>query len=282
MTAKLAQRKKSLARKIAKARQLARNQDPAYRRDKFMVRMLARTDAIFRPLRAADQGARGLLYLAWKEYQTDGARWRGGGGGGARRVRKSRELRELVESGRLIVTGEKVRTTHFRLPDAEMDALRQMVGLATHSQALPGLDYLLGLRDDHGRPRPGGPWISEAAIGQTEYGHPRAPDIFGFVQDDFLPLLVAGLVSSNSDGDGRVSYRLADDGERLAAQRLERDESAAETFPPDPGEGDKDMRHTYYTERLAERRRLRHARDSDNLSELGSIPLPVCWPGATI
>ncbi len=264
----LAARKRRLADLMEQARRLS-HQAGGTPEDEMLLQVVARTDAIFLPYRRSENASRGALWKARKAFPDRGCRWRAGGGSGAERTRASGRLRALVGSGKLKAYGGKTQISHVRITQGEYDRQRARCGLATLAEVLPALDVFLAAEIEQG-----GPWLSECALAETEYTHPRASHIFGAVQDDMLPLMVAGLVATNSDTAGRAYYSLTPAGQAEARRRADSGEANADAFPPDPAPGDDDALRLYAAIRRAERELLV---DDDEGGEIGDIPLSASW-----
>jgi len=276
----LTERKAALAQKIQQAQQLAHGGKAAQGDDALLLGVLARTDAVFLPYRSADSGSRPILWERRREFFTNGIRSQGAGGSAGARMSASRQLGALRGDGRLILRGGTTKTTHARLSQVEDDRLRRLCGLPTLTAALVALDLLAVLMVEQSKTFLGRSWVGETALGETEYNHPRAAHILGVVQDLFLPLLVAGLVETNSDRDGRGFYGLSDSGKALADDRIETGKADPDACPPEQAAGDDALLRRYAEARTNERDRLRQAKP-ERESEIGDIPLPVCWPAAT-
>jgi len=248
---------------------------------RLLVAILAQSDAVWLPLRAADAGGRATIYQARLDYTSNGCRWQGDGGAGRDRTADCRRLAALESAGRLTRRG-KLKTSHVLL-SADADAiLRRLCGLASFNQVLPALDWLACLLvAGHGRPAPGGPWVSECELCETAYDHPKAGRILGQLQNDLLPLLAGGLLMSNSDCQGRASYALTAEGDALAQTRITSALADPDAFPPDVPPGNEELTALYYRERAAAREELRTA-DPDDPAEIGPCPLPCSWPGAAV
>lgn len=179
--------------------------------DAILVRVLARTDATFLPLRDLRRPRPGNTALARIDYRTGlGVAWVAGGSA-VERSRASRLLADAAATGLVALTGTQSRTSHVTLSEVAESRARALVGLPPLADAVACMrriaDRVAVLS-----------WLAEPALAGTDWGAPKAGEDFMDVEDALLPALTRGWVESNSDIYGRAAYRLT----RIGAAALNR------------------------------------------------------------
>lgn len=252
------------------------------KRDEQLLTILARTDAIFWPIRKHDVPGHVLFCERRWGFPMAGVPWASGALTEGTRKIAQRELEDLA-SAKLVVTFKPraARTLGVKLTDEADDALRRRIGMATYADALPILDELFRLRDDGdgcdglGCGRPGGlPWASEQRLTGVRWGDNANRGHYVLLTEDLFPLLWRGLVASNSSVQGHVWYAPTAAGYELAQERAAA--GLAQDYPPPPPEaGDVGAYDFYHGLRQAEIAAIEAGRPAA-LNEIGDIPLPVC------
>lgn len=224
-----------------------------------LIDVLARTDAIFRPMRKADwvPPAPSNLWEARRRFSSAGVLWRVGGGG-ANRLAGERELVGLQEMSLLVLCG-KAKRSGVRLSETAEIGVRALCGLPLDAHAALCRVVLLteereGLCSEL--------WIAEL----DEYAD--TDDCRNALWETMLlvlPALVRGWVASNSDVQGAVYYYPTPAG--LAAAQL-----PAPALPTNSPKWSEPIGRFYHDQTIAARQRLRTSKPSSP-SEIGECPL---------
>ena len=251
-------------------------------RDEILLTIMAKTDAIFWPIRRNHLPGRVLFYERRRAFLVSGCPWASGVVSEAGRKAAQRELDALRDEGLIRTHNPRgSRTLGVRLTDSADDAMRRKIGLATFADALPYLDELYRRRNDPdgfdgigtgtgGNP----PWASEQALTSVRWGDNERRGAYVRLTRDLYPLLWRGLVVSNSSMLGHVWYGLTATGRKLARQRDESGQARGEYPPPPPAAGDKDALGFYFARQNEEIDKIETGKPK-NSRELGDLPLPV-------
>lgn len=226
-------------------------------RDLTLIRILASTDAVFRPMRSADWTAPGPcnLWEARQRFPTAGVAWTQGGQG---RMAVGRKLTDLATAGmvrlcgagkgrgvRLTQHGDACARALCGLPNDAHKGLNQVALLTEEREGLCSELWLAGLNnytDD-----------CQESLWETTL----------FV----LPALVCRWVLSRSDVHGRVYFQPTSAGLNAASR-------PTSIMPGGLPAYSDEANAAYYEATLAARGRLRTAKPS-NPSEIGQCPLPA-------
>jgi hypothetical protein len=247
------------------------------RRDELLLTILAKTDAVFWPIRKHDVPGRVLFYERRWAFPTAGVPWASGAVSEAGRKAAQREL-EGLQSARLVKTYNPRggRTLGVRLTEGADDAMRRMIGLATYADSLPFLDELYRrLADGDGCNFLGRPWTSEESLTGVRWGDNDNRGYYVLLTQDLYPLLWRGLAESNASSQGHVWYGLTAAGYELARERDEDEQASREYPPPPPEEGDEEAFDFYHDARIEDVKTLEAGSPKDP-REIGQIPMPVC------
>jgi hypothetical protein len=252
-------------------------------RDETLLAILAKTDAVFWPIRNHDTPGRRAFYERRRAFLSAGLPWASGAASEAGRKAAQRELDALRAEGLVKTYNPRgARTLGVRLTGTADDCLRRKLGLATYADALGFLDELYRRREDPdgfdgiGTGTGGGlPWSSEQALTGIRWGDNDKRVYYVLLTEDLLPLLWRGLVESNSSVQGHVWYGLTAEGYELAAGRDETGEACLDYPPPLPEPGDDEAFAFYHDRRREEIDAIESATPKDT-RDLGDIPLPVC------
>jgi hypothetical protein len=182
--------------------------------DALLVRILARTDATFLPIRDHKRPRPGNTALARIDYRhSRGIAWVAGGSA-VDRSKSSRTLADAVAAGLVTVSGSRVRVSHVALTENAERRARALVGLPTLADAIVCARHIA----EHVST---GKWLIEPVLAGTNWGTADADERFMDIEDKLLPALIRGWVESGSDCYGRAAYRLTSDG----AVSLEKNQS---------------------------------------------------------
>jgi hypothetical protein len=245
------------------------------KRDEQLLTILAKTDAVFWPIRKHNVPGRVLFYERRWAFPTAGVPWASGVVSEAGRKAAQRELEALL-SAKLVKTYNPRggRTLGVRLTETADDAMRRMIGLATYADSLPFLDELYHRMDDgDGCNFLGRPWTSEESLTGVRWGDNDNRGYYVLLTEDLYPLLWRGLVESNASVQGHVWYGLTAAGYELASKRADNRQASRE-YPP-PAEGDEDVFDFYHDARMQDVKALETGEPEDS-REIGAIPMPVC------
>ncbi len=247
------------------------------KRDEQLLTILAKTDAVFWPIRKHDVPGRVLFYERRWAFPTAGVTWASGAVSEAGRKAAQRDLEALL-SAKLVKTYNPRggRTLGVRLTEAADDTMRRMIGLATYADSLPFLDELYCRLDDgDGCNFLGRPWTSEESLTGVRWGDNDNRGYYVLLTEDLYPLLWRGLVESNASIQGHVWYGLTAAGYELARERAEDGQASRDYPPPPPAEGDEEAFDFYHDARMQDVKALEAGEPRDS-RELGAIPMPVC------
>lgn len=231
----------------------------------FGVKILAHTDAVFRPVRDCQNS---LWAAAWVErwgFAEQGIRYSPGGTGPADWQQSARNKALLRHHGLLTeFRSGKSRTYRVALTLAGDRYFRMVVDQPHYTlEFLAELETLI----PHADATPDG-WIPEETIVRLwgVSGAVEASDRLA-VEDVALPSLIRGFAISNADTKHRVFYQLTESGR------------AALTDPPNEPKWKvrkiAEMEAMYFEERRTARGNLGLARDGEE-RQLGMIPFPAC------
>lgn len=240
-----------------------------------LIEVLARTDAVFIPLRVWEPRTWAQVVVERRRaFDKTGIRW-GWGGTPAERQEASRSLAILARQELVRRYGRGERMTAIRLTDKGEREARRLAGLPCFSAAV-------ALVLEVARLEPGSPWGPGHGLAETElvghaWGETKDPDIralFVAVEDQALPALIRRWLFSNSTGCGQLFYRLGDNGCELLAESP--DLEAPEWAQPLKGEitdaADGALRGRYF-ERLEDALARLRAAKPDEPRDIGEIPL---------
>ncbi len=234
--------------------------------DEQLIRILAQTDAIFRPMRAADwtPPAPSNIWEARQRFSEGGVTSSTGGGGEARRKASQRTVDELASTGLLVLCGDK-RRVGVRLTEAGEVGVRSLCGL-------PGLDEShrvlrqiieLSAKADDGQSlcREFWLWGVSNYSGDTKADANEAWEISLLLASS----LCRGWIESSSDIHGRACYSATKAGRAAAKQ-------PAPSLPRELPEWSEPAGRKYHDETIAARQRLRSASPTTP-GEIGQCPL---------
>jgi len=200
--------------------------------DAVLVRILAATDAIWKPMRQADWGqpTPTVLYEHRKQFTSKGLPWHSGNPTEAGRKAEQRILEGLA-SAELVTLHGRERRAAVRLTEQGDILARALVGLGNVDAGHCSLCEVLRLQN---------PIASELWLAGLD-NYAATDDCrreLVIVQDLMLPALWRGWVESNSDCFGRAYYWATDRGREMArlpepvlpANLPPMDEDAAEMY----------------------------------------------------
>lgn len=232
--------------------------------DTLLVRILAETDALWRPMRAADWvgDAAGVLHERRQRYATAGVQL-----DQPDRTIRSRmpflRLLDAMQASGLLTHQSHDKRHHAKLTDTGEVIARRLVGGPELDEAHALLRRLVALEVD----TPHGRLCSELWLANARnYGPPQATTAICEVEFIVLPALAREFAVSRSDMHGRVWYLATPAGRAFAA-------GPAPIMPPDLPEPSGDACDLYHDVLLAARAALRDA-EPDAPGELGYVPLP--------
>jgi len=198
-----------------------------------IVRILARIDAVFLPMRKWKRPLPGNTSAARANYRAGlGVLWVAGGSA-LERTRLSRVLADAKAAGLVTVLGSAARVSHVALSEGAEARARALVGLPSLQEAVACARQIA--QDTAGATWP---WLIETVPAFTSWGEAGASSRFMDLEDTLLPALVRGWVDSNSDSHGRVAYRLTDEGAAALAGR--------QSWPAAEVEYDGELAEAYY------------------------------------
>ena len=229
-----------------------------------LIRLLAQTDAIFRPLRLMDWNVPGPgnLWEARQQFKVSGVQINSGGGQ-ADRKSIQRLLDVLVSDGLLIKSGSG-KSAGFKLSDAGETRSRSLCGLPSLADSHRYLIKVIDLEreTDHGCLTPEYLLLGATNYEQTDDFTVRIFDLEMFL----LPALVHGWLDARSDLHGRTYFSAKALGQQIAT-----------SFPPSSPANlpsyDDAANDLYLSTRRKYREELRTAKPK-NPSEIGDCPLP--------
>lgn len=234
--------------------------------DAVLVRILAATDALWKPMRRADWGSFSIptvLYEHRKRFASAGVASHSGATTEAGRKADQRTSEALASSGLLTLHGRERRVA-ARLTEKGDILARALAGLANVEAGYLSVCEVLRLESPGEWP---GPMASELWLAGLD-SYANSDDCrheLHAVQELALPALWRGWLESGSDIEGRVWYHATDQGRAVA--KLPKPE-----LPADLPTMDNHAADLYDAEVIAIRERLRHTAP-DHCNELGCIPL---------
>jgi hypothetical protein len=243
-------------------------------RPEILIDALAKADALFAPTR---RGNRAAIAERRAAYPHRGIPWASRGTSEAARKAAQRDLEALRLAGRVKVYKSRGRAIGIALTEAAEDDCRRRCGLATFGDVLGLVDELARrVEDPDGADWGGWAWTPETALAGCEWGDKENAWRLAILADDVAPLLLRGLVASNSSAQGHTWYRLTRRGMTLAAERVA-DGLAVPFEHADPPAGEPEALDFYRACHRDELARLRTAQ-ADAMGEIGPVPLPVAMP----
>lgn len=245
--------------------------------EKILMTILAKTDAVFWPIRNHNISGRVLFYERRREFMECGLPWASGETSEAGRKAAQRDLEALASAGKVLVFKGRERTLGVRLSEKADDDIRRMICLATLADALMVLDELYRrLNDGDVCDFVGKAWTSEQSLTGIEWGDHEQRWHYVRLTENVYPLLWRGLVESNASIRGHVWYRLTDAGLKLAQERVKNGQSRRQ-YPPKQRTNkqfDETARRFYLDEQRREIDALESDKPKDH-NDLGEIPMPV-------
>lgn len=238
-----------------------------------LLSILASVDALFSPYR----GPRGSVGRAGasdlrRRYREFGLPW---GMGGNDRDRKAgqRELNELERSGRLVINRAGGKAVHVRLSDSEDDAMRKAVCLDTFHTSLDLLDHFGELIEKgFGYESQKCTWIRETTLWNSAIDapmdNPTDGKDLGRLEEWAFPLLVRGLLVSNSDLEGRAWYSMTPAGVSLLGRA--KDKAKVLSAPRNPSES-----RRAYLDYFNNFRSDLTSLEPETPGEIGPVPMPA-------
>lgn len=181
--------------------------------DRILTRLAAAIDAIFLPVRRWDGAFPANVQAARRAYPGSGIRWESGEAGAAERKAAERDLAALVARGLIRVRRPHGRSVGVALTDRGDQVVRAIVGLPGVEASLAFVAAVMARAPDvplseHVISLYGRGWVCETDMNEGRgYGDGRQNELVA-IEDRGLPALVRGWLESNSDGAGRVWYRV--------------------------------------------------------------------------
>jgi hypothetical protein len=181
-----------------------------------LIRLCAKTDAIFSPIRNWTEGIGQRVYLVQKNFQTYGVAWASRERAVASRKAIERSLKTLVGNDSIQVAKPKSgeRTLYVRLLDAGDKQARAICDLPSLADAIELMQKMVAF-DNHPDQCVDGEWVSDLSlIGQSQFDAVDESNRVAIFETmlTFYPALWRGLVESTSDLSGRVWWRLTSEG----------------------------------------------------------------------
>jgi len=234
-------------------------------KDKLIVRILAGADGFFLPMRSADWPPPGptTIFEHRTRFQSSGVPWNTGSGSETERKSQQRTLKSLSVDGLIEIFSHR-RRLGVRLSERGDNFARALVGL-------PPVDFchslLCRIIDLESSADGLAPMTSELWLAGIEnYGVADYQLKLWVLEDELLPALCRGWVSSNSDLHGRVYYSATALGRQIA-------QTPPPILPADLPQRNEEAWDLYFSERRGFREKLRSMKP-DHTSEIGYIPLP--------
>jgi len=173
--------------------------------DEVLIRILAMTDSVFIPLRHWIGRAGSNLYCARQAYRARGVPWHSETPEATEQKRRQRTIRALADDSLLGLYRPAVKTLSARLTDRGEGRARALCNLPTLSDSIAMMRRIASLSKRPPRLLTH-KWISEFDLIPVRAGMKGWGRYAAGVEEQLLPVLLRGLVESNSDHDGRVSY----------------------------------------------------------------------------
>jgi hypothetical protein len=235
--------------------------------DAALVRILAATDAVWKPMRQEDwvRPTPTVLYEHRTRFASKGVPWHSGDPTEAGRKASQRTLEDLASAGLLTLHGRERRAA-VRLTEKGDIVARALADLPNVDDAHSSLREVIRLESSGDGQ---GPMASELWLAELP-NYSNNDDCYlelWIVQRLLLPALWRGWIDADSDCCGRVYYSATADGRQLA--KLPPPTLPANLPPPD-----EDAAELYDSEVIAARERLRQAKP-DCAGEIGYLPLPA-------
>lgn len=173
--------------------------------DSELVRLLAQTDALWRPIRTWRRPFPAVVAERREQYRRAGIpATHVSGADDADRQRRSRELRRLEATGFVQFGGQRGQRSHWRLTNAGDWKLRAAVGLPGYSEAMLAYEAIRKLEAIRHEPDDnvcGEHWLCGGLWGpRTVNGRMEKLEVV------LAPLLCRGYVDAWSDSKGCVAY----------------------------------------------------------------------------
>jgi len=227
--------------------------------DAVLVRILALTDAVWKPMRRADwvMPTPTVLYEHRKRFASKGLPWHSADPTEAGRKAQQRTLEDLASLGLVTLHGRERRAA-VRLTERADILARALAGLDNIDAGHFSLCEVLRLHDTMASEL----WLA----GLDNYADTDdCRRELVIVQDSMLPALWRGWLEAGADGHGGVWYWAPDRGREGA-------KLPAPTLPANLPPIDEEAGTLYDAEVIHARERLRYAKP-DCPGELGFIPL---------
>ena len=230
-------------------------------KEQILASVLARTDALFIPIRKPREVCMGQICDMRMSYKATGVSWTSdtvGADDNASQKRVQYVVRKLVSDG-LVTMPKRYR---LKLTELGYQFTRALCGMETIDNAFFVLHQLW---ETEGRHFLDHVWVREDQLNDTAYGSKGYRGVFAWFEELMCPLLVAGLANSNSTREGHVSYALTTDG----ILRLMEEPPEA---PPLPAKSDECL--AYYSNALKQEIAALHSIDPEFHNNVGQIDLP--------
>lgn len=241
-----------------------------------LVDILAKVDAVYRPVRHWGGNTARNVYFARVAYEQEGGIGMRSSGGLTEASRKSnqRGLETIAEEGlvELCRPGDRTKLLGVRLTDRGEAETRALCGLPSLAVAMVALRQLASFGREG--------WVSEEMMaGRPCWGHPDATHELLAVESMLAPAILRKWVDGNSDAKGRVFYRLAPAGVAILASTMDDVEATADH---EDTAFSRRARAFYDRRRTAALLALASG-EPRNANEIGAIPLPDgCPDGVTL
>jgi hypothetical protein len=234
--------------------------------DAVLGRLLAFTDAVWKPLRDADWGrpTPTVLYEYREQFASAGVPWHSGEKSEAGRKADQRTLEALASAGLLTLHGRERRAS-ARLTDQGDLHARALAGLPSIDAAHFVIREVIRLESsgDGFGPMAAEIWVAGVKSTDSERSRLKLIELV----DEAKPALCRGWLETESDCYGRVYYVATDQGRKIA-------KGPEPELPAGLPAMDEDAADLYDREVVAFRDRLRHAEPEDS-GQIGFLPVPA-------
>lgn len=177
-----------------------------------LVEILAKTDAIFVPVRIWRGSFPAVVGQARLSYKINGVAWHGRGDDAAGRKETQRLRSEMAGHGliKLMTTRKSDKTIGVCLTADGEAVARAATGLDQAKASLAYCDQIYSFRNDLDgwTDHDGRVWVSETTLGGFGYCAMAVTKGAVVLEESLMPALLRGWVSSTSDVNGRVWYGL--------------------------------------------------------------------------
>jgi len=229
-----------------------------------IVTILAQADAIWYPWRVAKPPVTGHLYRAREAYESCGVRFRpdlaGLSSGSTERKATERLLADSEAAGLVTTTRQSAYRIGTLLTDTGEARARELLGMPEFAVTAAVYGELV----EQARYR-GGALVPELDLTETTFDddHETRKGAAIDVEEALVPLLRRQIVTANSNGQGNTFYRPRCPNAALPAATAE------------PVIASDELNSLYLRALRAEQQRV--SANTDNVTELGRIPLPTGW-----